>query len=61
MLTSAPRREEGDRRSEYGGGGGGGKWREGEEAFPAVHPFGCHTVSIVQRYVLFVTKDDKPI
>ena len=42
-TASASRREEVDNRVERGGGGGSG---EGEEAFPAVHPFRCHSMSI---------------
>ena len=36
--------------------GGGERSGEGEQAFPAVHPFGRHSMSIFQRYILFVTK-----
>ena len=42
---------------------GGGRQESGKGgiAFPAVHPFRCHSMSIFQRYIPFVSKDDKPI
>ena len=40
---------------------GGGGSREGVESFHAVHPFGCHSMSIFQRYIPFITNDDTQI
>ena len=56
-TASASGREEVDKRT----GRGEGRSGEGEEAFPVVHPFRCHSMSIFQRYIPFVSKDDKPI
>ena len=56
--ASASRREEVDKRA---GRGGGGRSGEGEEAFHAVHPFRCHSMLTCQRYVPFVSKDEKQI
>ena len=43
------------------GGGRQESGKGGKIAFPAVHPFRCHSMSIFQRYIPFVSKDDKPI